>query len=85
VECSFKALIAKKNGGTLPSDFFTHDLDRLRSEVVRHISDDDVLVVQSIPHWSSTLRYECAQPRAHSVVEFLNRAKEAYRCLSTYL
>ncbi len=84
-ECSFKALIARRHGDRLPGDFFTHDLTRLRAEVLEYIRENDVPVIQAVPAWTVDLRYVCAQPQPRSVVAFFDRAKEAYRCLSTYL
>lgn len=85
VECGYKALLAKRHGGRLPGEYQHHDLERLRSSVLPHLRDVDAEILQAIPTWSHLRRYVCAEPDATTVATFINRAKDAHRCLATYL
>lgn len=84
-ECALKAVIAKYCGGRLPHKFETHDLGVLLDEACRYVSASDHQLVRSIPAWTHLFRYSCEPVSAKTAVDFVNTAKEVYRCLSTYL
>ncbi|WP_348980540.1 HEPN domain-containing protein [Polyangium sp. 15x6] len=84
VECAMKALVAKKKGGRLPAEYQTHDLVKLRNEVLMYVTDEHAVIMQSIPEWSHLLRYNCSRPPAAMVVKFIECAKEGLRCMQTY-
>ena len=85
VECAMKAVIAKRHSDYLPDRYTIHDLQTLREEVVHYISDEHAAVLQQIGGWSHLLRYCTQSPSAATVTMFLNRTKDALRCLLTYL
>lgn len=84
-ECALKALLAKKNGGTLPDKYRTHDTVELRNVVLPYLNDEHAAVLQTMPQWSHLWRYDCSSPKSSTVFIFLERTTEVYRCLSTYI
>ena len=84
-ECALKAMLAKLNKDTLPGIYQNHNVEELRKAVLPHVSSTSAQTLQSVPAWTHLLRYDCKIPAPGTVVQFINRVREAYRCLSTYI
>lgn len=84
-ECALKALIVKNTTGEIEPALFTHDLGKLRRIALGYVEDSDAITLNSVPNWSVLQRYDCSEPTAREVLEFIRRVNEAHKCLIHYL
>lgn len=85
LECNLKALVASRHHNRLPLAHQTHDITKLRAEVIGQLSDADYGAVMTVPNWTSEARYSCSPVSPPTAIAFINAIKETHYCLQKYI